>query len=250
LPHDIVGGGIYVKSLFFVLFDLDPAEHLGRGQCGQRDISGTWNVLISGTKAAESLSLTQSGTSVSGRADLQTALNPYKDGGKVTGRIQGETIILEVSWVNDRQTLGEEFKGSFAQDGTISGKASVWALAGSVDVGWVSDRPMRCLSQKVTKLGVKNTVPAASGAPFITATPNNIALPFGQTAAPTTLVWDGGKDHPYAEVWVKVNGQRETKILEKGAGTLPYPITVGINYVFILTDAGTTLATVTVQFRQ
>jgi hypothetical protein len=56
-------------------------------QCGQRDISGTWNVLIGSTKAVESLSLTQSGTGVSGRADLQTALNPYKDGGKVTGRL-------------------------------------------------------------------------------------------------------------------------------------------------------------------
>jgi len=48
---------------------------------------------------------------------------------------------------------------------------------------------------------------------------------------------------------LKVVDQDEAKVLERGKGTLPASIAVGHTYVYILTDAGTTLATVTVRFR-
>jgi hypothetical protein len=244
--------GFYFLLLYMLLHSSVAA------QCGQRDIGGTWDIWISGTKAVERLNLTQSGTNLSGRADLQTPLNPYKDGGKVTGHVEGEKVTFVISWRNDSSTITESFTGTFGQDGTIRGQARIWALAGSVDVEWTSDRAMKCLYNAVKRLGVKPSNPAdqagptasTSEVPWIVATPNNIFLPRGIGVAQTTLMWDGGIKHPYAEVWVKVDDQNETKLLERGKGTLPVVVVPGKTYLYILTDAGTTLATVTVRFQQ
>ena len=54
------------------------------------------------------------------------------------------------------------------------------------------------------------------------------------------LTWDGGPDHPYADVWVKVNGGKESFVVEQGKA----PAERGKIYVYILTDAGKTLSTV------
>ena len=113
---------------------------------------------------------------------------------------------------------------------------------------------MRCLSRKVGSLGVKRTNSDNSGAastvtPWITAAPNNIILPFGIAVGQTTIAWDGGANHPYAEIWVKLEGQNETKLLEQARGTLPVTVERGRTYLYILTDAGMTLATVTVRLQ-
>ena len=71
---------------------------------------------------------------------------------------------------------------------------------------------------------------------------------FPAPTSPTGLVvltWDAGPDHPYAEVWFKVNGGDEVFVVERGKGSLQVPVERGRQYVYILTDAGTTLATVT-----
>lgn len=222
-------------------------------QCGQWDFSGKWEIWISRTKAVERLDLAQSGSTVSGTARLFTPVDPYKDGGKVTGNVQGDKVSISIDWINDRSIIRESFTGTVAQDGKFSGQASVWALAGSVETDWASSRPMQCLFKTVKKLDVKPSSPAAppvsaTKAPYIIATPNNIALPFGVQVGQSTIVWDAGKDHPYAEIWVKVDSQDERKVLEMGKGSLPIVIEPGRTYVYILTDAGTTLATVTVRF--
>ena len=173
----------------------------------------------------------------------------------VTGNVDGEKINLSVEWTNDRYKITESFDGTFANDGRVSGTGQIWALAGPVSVEWTSDRPMPCLFKKVGGLGVKRTDPAGgpgstSRSAFIVSSPNNIILPAGIGIGQTTLAWDAGPDHPYAEVWVKVDGQDATKILERGKGTLPVVVEPGRTYLYILTDAGTTLATVTVRFQR
>ena len=64
------------------------------------------------------------------------------------------------------------------------------------------------------------------------------------------LEWDGGKDHPYAELWVKVNDGDETFIVEQGKGARQVTVEPGKTYLYILADAGKRLATVTVTSRQ
>ncbi len=242
---------------YIVLFALFMALPYGvAAQCGQRDVSGRWNVLIGSFKTAVELTLSQSGTgAISGTArDLGSVDFGFESKVEVKGQMTGDKVVFTIernksTKINVAQST-EGFEGVIGPDGTITGKANIFAIDGNIGVDFVSSRPMKCLFQKVGKLGVKHTAPATAVEPYITAAPNNIVLPFGQTAGQTTLIWDAGKDHPYAEVWFAVDGQSEQKILEKGAGSLPYPIAVGHSYVFILTDAGTKLATVTVQFRR
>ena len=81
--------------------------------------------------------------------------------------------------------------------------------------------------------------------PFITANPADVISP-RRSQGTTTLTWNGGPDHPYAEVWVKVDGADETFIVEQGKGTREVTVELGKTYLFILTDAGQRLATVTV----
>ncbi len=76
--------------------------------------------------------------------------------------------------------------------------------------------------------------------PWIVAKP-------GQTPGTKTLTWDGGPDHPYAEVWVKVDDQDEKFVVEKGKGTREVTVEPGNTYLYILTDSGKQLATVSVQ---
>jgi hypothetical protein len=83
-------------------------------------------------------------------------------------------------------------------------------------------------------------------APTIMATPNPVPVPPGQTSGTTTLSWDGEAKHPYAEVWVGVDGNDETFVVEKGKGTRQVTIELGKTYIYKLADFGKTLASVTV----
>ena len=94
---------------------------------------------------------------------------------------------------------------------------------------------------------VREPVPPPNAVPpFIIANPAVVMIAADQGRGTTMLTWDGGKDHPYAEVWVKVDADDETFIVEQGKGTRQVTIEPGKTYLFILTDAGQRLATVTV----
>ncbi len=60
------------------------------------------------------------------------------------------------------------------------------------------------------------------------------------------LTWDAGGDNPYAEVWYRVNNGDEIFLVEQAKGGRQMPVERGKYYTYILTDAGKTLATVTV----
>jgi hypothetical protein len=83
-------------------------------------------------------------------------------------------------------------------------------------------------------------------APYITASPEVVTVAAGLTQGKTTLTWDGGADHPYAEVWISVDGADETFIVEQGKGSREMTVESGKTYLFILTDNGERLATITV----
>ena len=85
--------------------------------------------------------------------------------------------------------------------------------------------------------------------PGIIASHTNLYIPTGH-AGTTMLTWDGGEDHPYAEVWIKVGDGDETFVIEQGKGTLKVDVEKGKTYLYILTDAGKRLATVTVTSRK
>ncbi len=86
--------------------------------------------------------------------------------------------------------------------------------------------------------------------PYIYALSNPVVLPPGQTSGTATLIWDGGKDHPYAEVWVRVDQNDETFIVEQGKGTRNATVQLGKSYEFKLSDSNVLLASVRVTVTQ
>jgi hypothetical protein len=84
---------------------------------------------------------------------------------------------------------------------------------------------------------------SSAASPTISANPTVVPIPAGKSQGTVTLTWDGGPDHPYAEVWVKVGGEEEEKfIVEQGKGTRRATVERGKTYSFILTDSGQQLA--------
>jgi hypothetical protein len=65
-----------------------------------------------------------------------------------------------------------------------------------------------------------------------------------------TLEWDGGTKHPYAEVWVRVDQNDETFIVEQGRGIRNATVELGKHYVFKLSDSNVLLAQVSVTVKQ
>jgi len=82
--------------------------------------------------------------------------------------------------------------------------------------------------------------------PYIYALYNPVVIAPDQTSGNVTLVWDGGKDHPYAEVWVRVDQNDETFIVEQGKGTRNATVELGKRYEFKLSDSNVLLASVKV----
>ena len=93
-------------------------------------------------------------------------------------------------------------------------------------------------------------IPSVLAALTITANPNPVIVPKGQTQGTATLTWDGGNDHPYAEAWVKVDNADETFVVESGKGTRQVTIELGKTYLFKLSDSNELLASVTVTAKQ
>ena len=86
----------------------------------------------------------------------------------------------------------------------------------------------------------------AQAQPSIYVSQNPVLIPAGQTSGTTTLTWDAGGDHPYAEVWQQIDGGEETFVVEQGKGSRQMTIELGKTYVFKLSDFGNLLASVTV----
>jgi hypothetical protein len=87
-------------------------------------------------------------------------------------------------------------------------------------------------------------------APFIVADNNPVVIPGGQTSGTVFLEWDGGTAHPYAEVWVRVDQNDETFIVEQGRGSRNVTVELGKNYEFKLSDSNVLLASVKVTVKQ
>jgi hypothetical protein len=242
-------GGLLLAAVFALL------PYSTKAHCMQWDVSGKWTAqVVKG--ASESLELKQSGNAITGKSYF------YGSAGNVTGTVEGDTFDISIDWnTRERGSSLEFFHGKILPNGTIEGTAAT--LGGQVvkdkDNKWSSNRPMTCTARAprvIKSTGRPKIDPAPNSAaepsakaPMISASPNNIAFVPGKIAH-TLIRWDGGPDHPYAELWVKVDDQDEKFVIEQGKGSRQMVVAPGKTYLYILTDSGTRLATVTVKFHQ
>ena len=61
------------------------------------------------------------------------------------------------------------------------------------------------------------------------------------------MLWDAGADHRNAELRVQVDGGEETLVAKQAKGGTRLKVDAGKTYLYVLTDAGQRLGTVTVK---
>ena len=244
--------GMIVALFFMSIFVLLPSPV--EAQCGQWDVSGTWDANVE-KGASETFEIQQSGKTITGKSHF------YGTGGTVKGTVEGNDFGVSILWTTQepgRPNI-ESFIGKIGPDGKIEGTAMLLTSKDFNDAKkWSSDRPMKCLYKPINRLKIKPTTPthpvepapATLTAPGIVVSSNNVKVIAGKSSGTTILTWDGGRAHRFAEVWVKVDDQDETSVVKSGKGTLQVAVVPGKTYVYTLKDKGQVLATVTVKFHR
>lgn len=229
--------------------------------CQRWDVSGQWELRRDDGETVkvnlQQGNWQQQSANLTGRGELYV-MDPgsYSKlrAGEISGNITGNsfTIAILVPMVSERQDGYLErvrFKGTVGPSGKIDATKQ-----DKTNRRWVSSRRMKCADQPASPPTPQNpitTAPTSPGAPKINASPRVVSIPAGQTRGTVTLTWDGGPDHPHAEVWMKEGSQGEEKfVVEQGKGTRRVTVEGGKNYQFILTDAGEQLARVVVSTKQ
>ena len=237
--------------LFAGILALLPAP--AEAQCTQWDISGKWTLNV--TKGiSENMELTQNGINIGGKA------HAYNDVVPVIGTVKGDDFSMSIDWTKPDVTFAlgvfpiEAFLGKIGSDGFIHGNATTLAnldLSGKGNL-WSSDRAMKCVRgtdgprPKPIKSSGKAR-PSGPAPPPPMKVPGIVASQVifepGYATGFVSLTWDGGPDHPYAEVWVKVGEGDETFVVEQGKGERRVIVERNKTYLYILTDSGKTLST-------
>ena len=271
--------GKLVGFLVLVLSVLTLLPSSVSAQCAQWEVGGRWSIQQS--TIVVHFDLQRNGIVVTGKANYTQAgqetkfLGAVVKGGDsvvhygdVDGTSTGNSFTVHVYWDNHK-SIGV-YTGRISPSGKIEGEV-YGEERPSVKGQWYSRSSMSCVPVHVAapppppaphgirksakaQVGATDNVPVATVGPTATAgtAPMIRAMPansFGlqKTNGRTTLTWDGGKNHPYAELWVKIDGADEKFVVEQGKGTRDVTIEHGKTYVYILTDSGTTLATVTLK---
>lgn len=220
--------------ILWVLMALTALPFPAQAECRQWDVGGNWFPQGGDDWAFH---LTQKGGFITGSATR----GPQRS--KVTGNVKGSEFYLHLT------SKALELRGEIAADGRIHGV--IHDLSNSAKkLVFVSSRAMKCTQTLATPPPVTPkpivTMPPPKATPNISASPAAVTIPAGQANGTTTLTWDSGPEHPYAEVWVAVNSQDPTFVVEQGKGTRTVTVERGTKYLYILTDAGQKLATVAV----
>jgi hypothetical protein len=240
-----------------------------QAQCTNWDASGPLTIIQRGTTDNVELTLAQNGRVITGTAgyhaknDTHAGFGRRQVMGTVDGTIDGDSFSVQIFWPDN---LTGVYNGKILPSGRLDGETYDKNNA-KIRQTWRSEGVLKCTPPPVKpkpirssgKARITPTTPPRSAQapvrtsevapspplkpPFIVA--GNVVFP--APYVPTGLVvlqWDGGPDHPYAEVWVKVNDGDQTFVVERGKGGLQVPVQRGMRYLYILTDAGQTLSTV------
>jgi hypothetical protein len=254
-PTSAAAAGARLRTSLLTVALLALLAYSAEAQCPQGwDISGVWDLQQSNQAEPNKMTLgVHANGDIQGTASYRKASTRVQ--GIVSGNLNGDLVIIQIKWKNG---LTGVYRGTIGSRGKLQGTAYEKGSP-TVMVSWHSSRPMICRRPPKPGMGLPpepSPTPAQAGSPpvapmrappFIAADPLAPRRPAGGSLATTTLTWDAGKDHPYAEVWAKVNNAPEYFLVEKGKGTQSVNVMPGNTYTYILTDSGQQLATVIVK---
>lgn len=233
-----------------------------KAQCKNWNASGQRYIYQDRQEHVIVITLEQNGRVLAGNASLEVEKRTMQ--GRVYGSIDKDTFTIEIAWPDK---LTGVYKGVILPTGLMNGATYDKSNPKTQGV-WRTWEPIKCggaapsipfkITSEITaptpppppikrsgKMPKAQPAPPEMKAPGIIASQAVFTFP-GAFTGFVILTWDGGPDHPYAEVWVKTNNGVETFVVEQGKGARQIPVQRGEWYEYILTDSGTTLATVKV----
>jgi hypothetical protein len=221
-------------------------------QCAKWDASGTWEIKQQGLKYGILVTLQQNGRALNGYAHIST--NKHYGPVNADGVIDGDDLTLQIFWQDGSVGV---YNAKFLPSGRLDG-TGYEKKTPNITHMWHSQNPLKCgAAQQVSTAKspqpppkpikrsgrAQKTAPPAMKVPGIIT--SQVVYPYPNTNMGfVVLTWDAGPDHPYAEVWYKVNNSDDIFLVELGKGSRQVPAERGRLYTYILTDAGKTLATV------
>ena len=235
-------------------------------QCATWDARGRVTIMQRGLNYSISLILKQKGRVVTGYAyngDPPLFATASNANGEVDGTIDGDSFSVQIYWPGNLiGVYNAKVRASGKLDGETYDKNNTnirqtWRSLGvlkkcapagpskPIEIGSLFKLPPSSPSPPVqnTPVSKPSPPPPPMKVPGIIA--SRVIFPVrGQSWGFVVLTWDGGSDHPYAEIWFKVNGGEETFVVEQGKGERQVTVERGRSYEYILTDAGKTLSTV------
>jgi hypothetical protein len=230
-------------------------------QCKKWDVSGVWEIRQSGLKYGIIVDLRQNGRVLIGSANIST--NLHYGPVKADGTIDGDNVSLQIFWQDG--TVGV-YNAKFLPSGRLDGNGYEKKTPNITHI-WQSSKQFKCPPppsfnvplntykgkpkpkpkpkpvSSTTKPKTEDPPPPPMKIPGIIASQVIYSNTYASTGF-VVLTWDAGPDHPYAEVWFKVNGGPEARMVEQGKGVRQIMVERGKSYTYILTDAGKVLATV------
>lgn len=253
----ISGSVLLCACLLAAVFVLLPIS--AHAQCKNWDASGVWEIKQRGLNYGIIVTLQQNGRALTGFAEVSTN---KKYGRKVAdGTVDGDRLSLQIFWQDGSVGV---YNANFLPSGRLDGTAYEKKTPNITHM-WHSQNPLKCapstppaepgvLTRPTTtpkvfkgtgKARKTKPAPPAMTVPGIVA--SQVFYPnINANAGIVVLTWDAGPDHPYAEVWFKVNNGEEAFLVEQAKGSRQVAVERGRAYTYILTDAGKTLATVVV----
>ena len=255
--NDSWRNGTSVAGIFFVAVVLLLIPISANAQCTDWTAAGQWN-LMQGTRGfgfdSVNLKLTQNGSKISGTASRK-AMGVQ---GPVSGTLSGDNFSITITWSDGRPAV---YTSKIQTTGKLQGEL-YYPNSGKVNDPWYSEGVLGC--RTLISGGGIGTVggggrqsggapvkpgPAASSIqkiPFMAASQAYFQPSFSQTGF-AVLTWDGGPDHPNAEVWVKYGNSRDRVLfLKQPKGGQQVTVQRGLMYTYALIDGRTVLGTAVV----
>lgn len=249
-------------ALFAAVVLLLPLS--AQAQCnGIWQAAGKWSFKQQNARNPVYLDMMQNGKAIFGTAshsipgsgNIGASFGVAKTG-KVNGTVLGDRLSIEIEWHDG--VIGV-YNARILPSGRIEGEAYE-KYSPNVRHAWNSTLNLPCRpsppppiakSTPSTPAPTPNKSPKPQPALAPMKVPGIIAsqVAFPAIHSPTgfaNIQWDAGPDHPYAEIWLKVDGGQEQFLVEQGKGGRQITVERGKVYTYILTDAGKTLATVIV----
>ncbi|MFT3744326.1 MAG: hypothetical protein QM785_08520 [Pyrinomonadaceae bacterium] len=228
-------------------------------QCKSWYVGGAWEVEQRGLTYKIVLTLDQNGKQLTGKAGIST--NKGYPAVNVYGTVEGDLVNFRILWIDGSVGI---YDGQFLPGGRLDGYGyekktpnirHMWQSSKkfkcppppsfNVPLNGYKGKPKPTPDNSTTKPKTEEPPPPPMKVPGIIASQVIYSLPGAYTGT-VVLTWDAGPDHPYAEVWYKVNNGDDIFLVEQGKGSRQMPVDRGKYYTYILTDSGQTLATVNV----